>query len=436
MDETTNLRMPYLMAAEAQKHVTHNEALRTLDALVQLSVIDRDLTGPPGTPAEGDRYIPAATATGAWAGKEDNIAAYLDGAWMFYTPKAGWIAWLVDEAIPVIWDGGSWVQLTLEAAATASLFGINTTADTTNRLAVKSDAVLFSHDDVTPGNDDIQVKVNKKATGDTGSHLFQTGFSGRAEFGLIGDDDFTVKVSPDGTVWYDGIVVDKDDGSVAFPNSSMGFVSRQVFSSGSGTYTTPSGINKILIRAWGAGGGGGGGSGNTTGGGTGGTGGATTFGSIVSSPGGAGGAGGGNGGNRGNGGAGGAGGSLPTLGDVKWSGSPGDSSQSASSDFAGQAAAGAGAYGGGAPGSFQTAGGAASNPGGGGGGGGAVASPSRAGGAGGGSGAYTELLVISPDSSYSYTVGSGGAAGTAGTGGAPGAGGAGGNGFIIVEEYT
>jgi hypothetical protein len=52
-DTTTNLLLPYILAAQAQKHVTHNEALRLLDGLVQLSVLDRDLTAPPDSPADG-----------------------------------------------------------------------------------------------------------------------------------------------------------------------------------------------------------------------------------------------------------------------------------------------------------------------------------------------------------------------------------------------
>ena len=63
-DATTHLLLPYILAAQAQKHVTHNEALRILDGLVQLSVLDRDLTSPPGSPADGDRYIVASGATG------------------------------------------------------------------------------------------------------------------------------------------------------------------------------------------------------------------------------------------------------------------------------------------------------------------------------------------------------------------------------------
>jgi hypothetical protein len=56
----------------------------------------------------------------------------------------------------------------------------------------QSSAILFNN----IGNG-TQVKVNKNAAGDTGSFLYQTGFSGRAEIGLCGDDDFHFKVSPD-----------------------------------------------------------------------------------------------------------------------------------------------------------------------------------------------------------------------------------------------
>ena len=69
MDETPNLALPYIVAAQAQKHVTHNEAIRALDAVVQIGALDRDLAAPPGSPANGDRYIVAPSASGAWLGK-------------------------------------------------------------------------------------------------------------------------------------------------------------------------------------------------------------------------------------------------------------------------------------------------------------------------------------------------------------------------------
>ena len=75
-DTTTNLLLPDILAAQAQKHVTHNEALRLLDGLVQLSVLDRDLTAPPGSPADGDRHIVASGGTGNWTGWDLNVALF------------------------------------------------------------------------------------------------------------------------------------------------------------------------------------------------------------------------------------------------------------------------------------------------------------------------------------------------------------------------
>ncbi|HEX9881947.1 MAG TPA: DUF2793 domain-containing protein, partial [Hyphomicrobium sp.] len=68
MDDTPNLKLPYILPAQAQKHVTHNEAIRALDAIVQIGVVDRNLTVPPVSPAEGGRYIVALAATAAWSG--------------------------------------------------------------------------------------------------------------------------------------------------------------------------------------------------------------------------------------------------------------------------------------------------------------------------------------------------------------------------------
>lgn len=222
MSESPNLSLPYILAAQAQKHVTHNEAIRILDALVQIAVADKDLATPPTTPTDGARYIVGAAPTGAWDGKTNAIAAWQDGAWAFYTPMVGWLAWVADEGKLYAWNQTAWGVASGGGINPASLVGVNATADTINRLAVKSDAVLFSHDDVTPGNGDVQVKVNKATAGDTGSFLFQTNWSGRAEIGTTGDDDFHFKVSPDGTTWRNAIVIDRASGVVSFPFTTLG----------------------------------------------------------------------------------------------------------------------------------------------------------------------------------------------------------------------
>lgn len=115
MAESAKLRIPYIAAAQAQKHVTHNEAMTLLDTLVQLSVLDKDLTAPPGSPDEGDCYIVAGaggTATGAWAGWEKRVARFIDGEWRSYLPGegdgAGWLAWVLDEDAMYRFDGTDW----------------------------------------------------------------------------------------------------------------------------------------------------------------------------------------------------------------------------------------------------------------------------------------------------------------------------------------
>lgn len=210
MDDTPNLNLPYIMPAQAQKHVTHNEAIRALDALVQLSVLDRDLTGPPGSPVDGDRYIVAAVATDEWSGKENQIAAWQDNAWVFFAPAEGWLAWIADEDVLLVWDGADWV-LSSASLNPAPLVGVNTSADAANRLAVSSPNSLFTHE-----GDDHRLKINKAALADTASFLFQSNFSGRAEIGTTGDDDFHFKVSPDGSVWFEALTIDASNGFVGF----------------------------------------------------------------------------------------------------------------------------------------------------------------------------------------------------------------------------
>jgi hypothetical protein len=361
-DITTHLLLPYILAAQAQKHVTHNEALRLLDAMVQLSVLDRDLTAPPASPADGDRYIVAIGATGLWAGWDLNVAFWIDGVWMRLVPRPGWQAWIADEASSTVWTGAIW-ELTgvpqdvsdaifslvndvdptkkalfslsgistattrtfslpntsselailagtqtftgnktfsgtltvtgtmLVASATATIgssaitatYGMGTgvtttgvtktvnlgtggasgsttvvnigsaiagaagttvvntptvtfantvtavgmpqanltaqllglggaTADATNRLSANTPNVLLNN-----AGTSIDVTVNKNAAANDASFSFKTGFSVRALFGTLGSDDFTLKVSPNGSSFFDALVADRNTGRVRFP---------------------------------------------------------------------------------------------------------------------------------------------------------------------------------------------------------------------------
>lgn len=80
-------------------------------ALHQLSVIDKDLTAPPGGPTNGDRYIVASGATGAWASQDGTVAEYVAAttSWTFSTPAEGWMAWVRDEDQIYRHTGSAWV---------------------------------------------------------------------------------------------------------------------------------------------------------------------------------------------------------------------------------------------------------------------------------------------------------------------------------------
>ncbi len=207
-DATPRLSLPYLAAAQAQKHVTLNEGLSRLDGLVQTSVESRSADAQPGSPGDGVLYIMTASASGAdWSGQtEGAVMRYEAGAWLPFPVGESHIAYVADEDALIYFDGTGWNAFGVlpDTLQDLALVGVNATADATNKLSVASGAVLFSHD-----GDDARVKVNKSGASDTASHLFQTGFSGRAEFGLTGSDDFTLKVSADGSAWTDAFSVDR-----------------------------------------------------------------------------------------------------------------------------------------------------------------------------------------------------------------------------------
>ncbi|SNR73319.1 DUF2793 domain-containing protein [Paracoccus sediminis] len=361
-DTTTHLGLPYLLAAQAQKHVTHNEALRLLDAMVQLSVLDRTRTAPPASPADGNRHLVASGATGLWAGWDLNIAFWIDGAWMRLVPRTGWMVWVAAEGMFLVWTSAAWevvgeprdvsdavfslvndadttkkatfslagisagttrsftlpntsselailagtqtfsgnktfsgtltasgtvtvsaASATIGTAPTTATYGIGTgatttgvtktvnigtggasgsttvvnigsatagaggttvvntptvtfanavtqvgmpqanltaqllglggaTADSYNRLSVNTPAVLLNNTGAG-----VEATVNKAAAGNDAAFAFKTGFSARALIGLLGNDDFSFKVSPDGSLFHDALKVDRTSGQVELP---------------------------------------------------------------------------------------------------------------------------------------------------------------------------------------------------------------------------
>ena len=361
-DITTHLLLPYILASQAQKHVTHNEALRLLDAMVQLSVLDRTRTTPSASPTDGDRHIVASGATGLWAGWDLNVAFWVDGVWMRLVPRPGWLAWIVAEQMFLVWNGSAWEPVgepvdvsdavfslvndadptkkaafslsgittgttrtftlpntsselailagtqtfsgnktfsgtltasgivtvsaaaaTIGTATTTATYGMGTGATTTgvtktlnlgtggangsttvinigsatagaggttavntpnvtfanavtqvgmpqanltaqllglggamadsyNRLSMNTPAVLLNN-----AGAGIEATVNKAAAANDAAFAFKTGFSARALIGLLGNDDFSFKVSPNGSTFFDAIRIDRSSGRVELP---------------------------------------------------------------------------------------------------------------------------------------------------------------------------------------------------------------------------
>lgn len=207
-DVSAVLSLPYLLPAQAQKHVTHNEALARLDVAVQLAVIARDVAAPPADPAQGDRYLVPVGATGAWAGRDGELAVYDLNTWSFQTPVAGWVTRVLSEDAQLRFDGTAWRDGA--GVLTADTLGVNGAADATNRLCNVAPATLLTHDGA--GH---QLKVNKAADTDTASLLFQTNWSGRAEMGTTGTDAFAIKVSADGTTWSTALSFDGASGTAS-----------------------------------------------------------------------------------------------------------------------------------------------------------------------------------------------------------------------------
>jgi hypothetical protein len=221
---TPHLALPLIAASQAQKHVPVNEALGKLDALVQLSVIDRTLTSPPVSPENGDRYIVGADATDAWAGQDKNIAAY-DAGWTFISPAEGWLAWDSAAQELVVFADASWAAVTAGSSGdfqNITLPGVGTEADETNPFCGKvNNALWTARETGEGGTGDLRYVLNKETSANVLSILMQSAYGGRAELGLVGDDDLLFKVSNDGSTWREAIRIDKTTGRPRFPQGGV-----------------------------------------------------------------------------------------------------------------------------------------------------------------------------------------------------------------------
>lgn len=104
---TPILGLTELQTSQSQREIPTNEAFRWLEFFAAGFIKSRALTAPPGSPSDGDAYIPAPTATGAWAGHEDEIALRMGTSWQFKEAPLGVVKYLFAEDRQIQWLGGS-----------------------------------------------------------------------------------------------------------------------------------------------------------------------------------------------------------------------------------------------------------------------------------------------------------------------------------------
>lgn len=221
---STNLQLPYLAANQAQKHVTVNEALRLLDAAVQLTVQSASLADPPGSPSDGEAWIVAGPATGAWDGWEGEIAYWVDGAWQRLTPRPGWRAFNLADGYLWLRDAYAWraVQLlpTEQAAIqNAAEIGIGMEAMSGQPFSAKLNAALWTALYAGDGGTgSLMTTLNKEGAGDDLGLVLQSGFVTKALIGLFGTDRLRFAVSANGADFFDGFILDPATGIPDLPN--------------------------------------------------------------------------------------------------------------------------------------------------------------------------------------------------------------------------
>jgi len=194
---THRLDLPFLQAGQALKNITHNEALQRLDSGFYLSCSDMAADQLPAAPDIGAAVIISASPDASLSDRIGQIGVFTISGWVWFLPTSGWTLW--DEADQTLraFDGGNWLAAVPDISPeTLPQLGLNASASPSQRLTVASDTSLFNHD-----GDSHRLTLNRAATADTASLVFQTNFAGEAELGLTGAGGFSLNTSPDGTTF-------------------------------------------------------------------------------------------------------------------------------------------------------------------------------------------------------------------------------------------
>jgi hypothetical protein len=184
---TQNISLEYLLQNQASPEITINEALTKIDALI-FNIAQNIVDVLPLNPNNGEVYICSHNNTE----QPNKIAIYLTNkSWVFLTAKEGMIIFVQSQQKEFKFSQNNW-----EENNVPSLLPSNVNFDDNN------------------GN--TRLNINKSGETTTASHVFKSNWGGRAEFGLIGEDNFSIKVSPNGSNFIESFKVEKNTGNVDF----------------------------------------------------------------------------------------------------------------------------------------------------------------------------------------------------------------------------
>lgn len=108
--ETARHQLPLLAVSQAQKEITHNEALARIDALLHPVVEDQQATPPVLTELDfGKCWLIAGSPTGEWAGKPGQIAIWVAGSWRYSVACEGMRIRLLSSGLDLVYAGGLWI---------------------------------------------------------------------------------------------------------------------------------------------------------------------------------------------------------------------------------------------------------------------------------------------------------------------------------------
>lgn len=106
--QTDRFALQLLQPGQAQKEMFHNEAIATLDLIVQPAVETLGLDTPPTAPESGQSWIVGDSPIGAWSGKAGQLAGWSAAGWRFVIPRVGMAVWVIADALTARFGDGAW----------------------------------------------------------------------------------------------------------------------------------------------------------------------------------------------------------------------------------------------------------------------------------------------------------------------------------------